>query len=1387
MLPSSFRLFAAVISIFTIFSNRSLAYTVGVQGDYATMGECITKVHQDVDAWNEAREGEDYPFHGVLYQLYGTCGQLYYVMCLPNTGCEESAWAGDGRFSGKNCIMQNSCEQQSLGYTTPVSFSQQRGIKFVDTNKCGSVINYYKKTVSEQIPIDGTSIYLNYSSEYNPKRKLSASLHEEVKFNSAPTGSMSMRILDDQLQTVHTGSVVNTNPMGATWLWDEQAGNTSTHPAFSKGSFTMTIEQSKPMTFTAAGAKGITVRVQQPSGNYIGYSYSTSETENIFAEQVYQVQKQITVYRPTVWGLNGWTLSNHHYFDKENKILYAGTGDKIEFKSFKTAYVSEYSANVDFVSQHDSDEVFLFDQTGQHLETRTKILGKTKYKFNYGVNHKLLGFVDIHNKTTELVYDTAGKISKIVAPYGQETLFTVANDVVTDVENSLNYHYVMQYNTDKMLTSFQKPSSEITTFTYSSNGDFLSESKNAGRNQSFTELITEASRKISLTTATGLHEIFETVSTGENKFDHYTKTAGGTVVSKTEYDGSVKKVSVNDNNFEYYEYSDTMWGNYLAEIPVKAEYHESGQNIIDRPYNNAIYSYASSSDPTSLTAVSIYTGRQYQYDNTTTMIDVAAKTITMYQPDYRTSVLYFNDKEQITRIEPSVGTPTDLTYDTSGRLIKMQQASAIEEYTYNSYGFLNTITNSKSQTTTFTTDKQGKVLSKTLPNSEVILFEYTNGGELKKITTPSNQQHNFQFGLADYVSGYLTPTNKQTSYSYDSDKRLTLIEKPSGRDVTVSYLTGSDNVNQIGTTEGNYSYLNTDAQGRPHGVTSPDGIKTEIDWVGNQVQKQTWYDSDNTVIGSIAFGFEANRFRLNQIKLNDAVIASLYYGYNGKLQYLYSPTTYFTYTFYRNSESVEGFQLYGASFFAAYESEKYDSGNKASQKIELDMKENTTLLPLGVSMVRKYDAFGQAIEYSTKTMDKNTSTLYSYYKLLPTYDFNDRLVQIEKVSGSTVNGNEVYQTDFFKQYTFASGSNGNVSSYIQRPTLTGTPTKLTAATHGTDDRLLTLSGTLNRTYTYDDDGNLKTVTHSNGTTAYDYDDFSNLKKITYPSGKTIEYKVDGMNRRVKKLVNGVVNEYYLWYDQIHLAAVLDASKTVKYSYLYGPESHAPSYVIKDGVTYKMVNDPGLGSVRYVVNPSTLEIAQELEYDEFGNIVKNTSPGFQSVGFAGGLMDVDTKLVRFGARDYDPITGRWTTKDPIGFGGGDTNLYSYVEGDPMSYIDPTGLLKIPASPNDLPEGWFPDNSHRDKNGKRYRYKNTDRYLDFHPGKPDATGWEGKDHWHDSNDNLPNGKKCKNRPHYQAGDEVPDPIEPTKRLFDINTAPLPVPVPIPLFTPMPAFVF
>ena len=101
--------------------------------------------------------------------------------------------------------------------------------------------------------------------------------------------------------------------------------------------------------------------------------------------------------------------------------------------------------------------------------------------------------------------------------------------------------------------------------------------------------------------------------------------------------------------------------------------------------------------------------------------------------------------------------------------------------------------------------------------------------------------------------------------------------------------------------------------------------------------------------------------------------------------------------------------------------------------------------------------------------------------------------------------------------------------------------------------------------------------------------------------------------------------------------------------------------------------------RYPLDTTSGTIVAEMKYDEFGRVVRDTDPGFVPFGFAGGLYDPDTGLVRFGARDYDPYAGRWTTKDPILFAGGQANLYMYVGNDPVNRVDMEGLAYIGKRP------------------------------------------------------------------------------------------------------------
>jgi RHS repeat-associated protein len=114
-------------------------------------------------------------------------------------------------------------------------------------------------------------------------------------------------------------------------------------------------------------------------------------------------------------------------------------------------------------------------------------------------------------------------------------------------------------------------------------------------------------------------------------------------------------------------------------------------------------------------------------------------------------------------------------------------------------------------------------------------------------------------------------------------------------------------------------------------------------------------------------------------------------------------------------------------------------------------------------------------------------------------------------------------------------------------------------------------------------------------------------------------------------------------------------------------------VIQGSNVYRVISDH-LGSVRAVVNiDDPMDVPARLEYEAFGS-VSGTGVGFVPQGFAGGLYDADTGLVRFGARDYDPVTGRWVNKDPIRFDAG-SNLYVYANGDPVNYVDADGEVAI----------------------------------------------------------------------------------------------------------------
>jgi RHS repeat-associated protein len=300
----------------------------------------------------------------------------------------------------------------------------------------------------------------------------------------------------------------------------------------------------------------------------------------------------------------------------------------------------------------------------------------------------------------------------------------------------------------------------------------------------------------------------------------------------------------------------------------------------------------------------------------------------------------------------------------------------------------------------------------------------------------------------------------------------------------------------------------------------------------------------------------------------------------------------------------------------------------------------------------------------------------AFHSTLAPRDNLGRITQkVETVGGVT--RTDDYQYDTRGQLLNVARNGDLVSVYDyddngNRLSLTNPSTSsVTLGSYDDQDRVLAY-GSFEYSFNPNGDLTTKLSTTTNEETTYDYDVRGALLSVVLPDDTTLEYVTDASGRRIAKKVDGIQTQAFLYKDALRIAAEFDGSGNIVSQFAYVHGSHSPDFMVKAGSVYRFIKDQ-LGSPRVVVNVSTGTIAQVLEYDEFGRVLSDSAPGFQPFGFAGGLYDQHTGLVRFGARDYDAETGRWTAKDPILFGGGDANLHAYVGSDPVNYIDPSGLV------------------------------------------------------------------------------------------------------------------
>jgi RHS repeat-associated protein len=194
-----------------------------------------------------------------------------------------------------------------------------------------------------------------------------------------------------------------------------------------------------------------------------------------------------------------------------------------------------------------------------------------------------------------------------------------------------------------------------------------------------------------------------------------------------------------------------------------------------------------------------------------------------------------------------------------------------------------------------------------------------------------------------------------------------------------------------------------------------------------------------------------------------------------------------------------------------------------------------------------------------------------------------------------------------------------------------------------------------------------------------------FKEEMSESDAAAQYKYDPFGRRIEKSVNNVITRYL--YDGPNVVTEYDEAGNATAKYTHNLAVDDPLAVQQGSSTYYYHKD-GLGSVTALTNAAG-SVVKRYRYRGFGEIYSEPGSVVQPYTFTARERDPETGLYYYRARYYDPRAGRFISKDPIGFGGGDSNLYRYADSvgkplivetnhyrytsnNPVNRVDPSGL-------------------------------------------------------------------------------------------------------------------
>jgi len=878
-----------------------------------------------------------------------------------------------------------------------------------------------------------------------------------------------------------------------------------------------------------------------------------------------------------------------------------------------------------FVSNRSGTEIYHFNADGRHLRTLHALTNAELYRFGYTSSGLLSSITDVDDRVTQIERLSDGTPTAIVAPDGQRTVLTLDTDgylaIVTDPAG--NSHR-MTYGDDGLLRSLTDPNGHQDRFTYDALGRFVTDTDPLGGGWTLARSELDLGYLTEMTSGEGRVSRFrvESLLIGDRR--QIDTDPDGTQTTLLFGADAAETVEHPDGTEFFVQQGPDPRFQMMAPVITEQSVSLPSGLTQERAQTREV-TLADSGDPLSLTALTetaTVNGR-----TTTNIYDAASRTLTTTTPEGRGRTTTLDARGRVARSQVSGLVASGYAYDADGRLSQIEEGIApntrLTQLGYHDAGdqkgFLEWIQDAESREARFDYDAAGRVVTQNLPGNRVVGYDYDANGNLTSLTPPGRPAHAFSYNAVDLVSRYTPPAvtgGGSTDYSYNLDKQLTQVLRPDGKTLDYTYDAGG-RLASLTIPRGTYGY-SYNGSGQVSRIEAPDGGALAYTYDGRLRTGTEW---TGEIKGQVGFAYD-NDFRAREIRVGTDAIA---YGYDD-----------------------DGLLTQAGAMTLGY---RNDNGLLSS-----------TALGDAVGSY-SYNSFGE-LEAYTETYGAN-----SLYQAAYSRDRIGRITQkVETISGVSTTYDYAYDTagrltevkrNGVQSESYGYDANDNRTSALG---LAGTPT------YDDQDRLLTYG---DATYAYTANGELSSKTVGTQVTRYDYDVLGNLVGVELPDGTQIEYLIDARNRRVGKKVDGALLQGFLYRDQLNPVAELDADGNVTARFIYADRVNVPSYMVKDGTTYRIVSDH-LGSPRLVIDMRNGSVAQRIDYDAFGNVLNDSNRGFQPFGFAGGIDDQDVGLVRFGARDYDAEIGRWTVKDPIRFTGRAYNLFQYVSAEPINQIDRTGL-------------------------------------------------------------------------------------------------------------------